>query len=91
MQHSESAQSREHDLEESEAIEVLSELPPSAKLVAKALEYDNPLTQTQLEVETMLPPRTIRYALTRLEENDLVESRFSFADARKRYYSLTFE
>ncbi|WP_227377697.1 MarR family transcriptional regulator [Haladaptatus halobius] len=91
MQQSESVQTGEHNLEESEAIEVLSKLPPSAKLVAKVLEYNETLTQAQLEVETMLPPRTIRYALTRLEENDLVEFHFSFVDARKRCYSLTFE
>jgi DNA-binding MarR family transcriptional regulator len=31
----------------------------------------------------------VRYALTRLEEEDVVSSRFSFADARKRIYRLT--
>ncbi|WP_227356135.1 helix-turn-helix transcriptional regulator [Haladaptatus salinisoli] len=73
-------------------INVLSELPPSAKLVAKVLEYnDDALTQAELADETLLPPRTVRYALTRLEEHDLVDSRFSFADARKRCYSLAFD
>ncbi|WP_227377144.1 helix-turn-helix transcriptional regulator [Haladaptatus halobius] len=72
--------------------DVLSELPPSAKLVAKVLEYnDDALTQAELTDETLLPPRTVRYALTRLEEHDLVGSRFSFADARKRCYSLAFD
>jgi DNA-binding MarR family transcriptional regulator len=64
------------------------DLPPSAKLVAKVLEYNETLSQSQLVEETLLPPRTVRYALTRLEEADAVESRFSFADARKRLYSL---
>jgi DNA-binding MarR family transcriptional regulator len=64
------------------------DLPPSAKLVAKVLDYNETLSQSQLAEETLLPPRTVRYALTRLEEADVVESRFSFSDARKRLYSL---
>jgi DNA-binding MarR family transcriptional regulator len=68
--------------------DAVAELPPSAKLVAKVLEYNDRLTQGQLAEETMLPPRTVRYALTRLEEVDAVESRFSFTDARKRVYAL---
>lgn len=68
--------------------EQLRSLPPSAKLVAKVLEYQGTLTQSQLAEETLLPPRTVRYALNRLDEESLVESRFSFTDARKRMYSL---
>jgi len=66
----------------------LRELPPSAKLVYKVLEYDDAQTQSQLAEETLLPTRTVRYALTRLAEADLIEARFSFTDARKRIYSI---
>jgi len=69
--------------------EAVADLPPSAKLVAKVLEYNDSLTQSQLAEETLLPPRTVRYALTRLEDAGVVESRFSFADARKRIYTLS--
>lgn len=69
--------------------EKLRELPPSAKLVAKVLETDSPLSQGQLAEESLLPDRTVRYALNRLEESDLVESRYSVQDARKQVYSLT--
>ena len=69
----------------------VADLPPSAKLVAKVLEYNGTMTQSQLADETLLPPRTVRYALNRLEEVGVVESRFSVADARKRIYSLTVE
>lgn len=69
----------------------LRELPPSAKLVAKTLEYDGDLTQSQLAEATFLPQRTVRYALTELEERDLVTSQISFVDARQRVYSLAFE
>lgn len=71
--------------------EAVRELPPSAKLVAKILEYNDSLTQSELAEETLLPPRTVRYALNRLEEVDVVDSRFSFADARKRIYTLDIE
>ena len=66
----------------------LQELPPSAKLVAKTLEYEGNLTQSQLVESTRLPTRTVRYALTELEDEDLVESQISFVDARQRVYSL---
>jgi DNA-binding MarR family transcriptional regulator len=80
------------DPETNPPTDVLAELPPSAKLVAKVLEYnDDALTQAELADETLLPERTVRYALTRLEDHDLVSSRFSFADARKRCYSLAYE
>jgi DNA-binding MarR family transcriptional regulator len=71
--------------------DAVRELPPSAKLVAKVLEYNETLTQSQLADETLLPPRTVRYALNRLEEEGVVTSRFSFSDARKRLYTLDIE
>lgn len=71
--------------------DAVRELPPSAKLVAKVLEYNETLTQSQLAEETLLPARTVRYALNRLEEENVVESRFSFSDARKRLYTLSIE
>jgi len=69
----------------------LRDLPPSAKLVAKTLEYEGQLTQSQIAESTLLPPRTVRFALSELEENDVIESRISFMDARKRIYSLSVE
>lgn len=76
------------ELDEAEFRERLSELPPSAKLVAKVLETDAPLSQGQLAEESLLPDRTVRYALNRLDEEALVSSRYSFQDARKQVYSL---
>ncbi|GAB3702727.1 winged helix-turn-helix domain-containing protein [Halorubrum pallidum] len=64
------------------------DLPPSAKLVAKVLDYNDTLTQSELAEETLLPPRTVRYALSRLEDEGVVDARFSFTDARKRLYTL---
>ncbi|MFD1570568.1 MarR family transcriptional regulator [Halorubrum laminariae] len=64
------------------------DLPPSAKLVAKVLDYNDTLTQSELAEETLLPSRTVRYALSRLEDEGVVDARFSFTDARKRLYTL---
>lgn len=75
-------------LTENEFRDRLRELPPSAKLVAKVLETDTPLSQGQLADESLLPDRTVRYALNRLEEDELVESRYSFHYARKQVYFL---
>jgi DNA-binding MarR family transcriptional regulator len=75
-------------LSETEYCDRLRELPPSAKLVAKVLESTAPLSQGQLAEESLLPDRTVRYALNRLEEQDLIDSRYSFQDARKQVYFL---
>ncbi|MFB6082597.1 MAG: MarR family transcriptional regulator [Halanaeroarchaeum sp.] len=69
----------------------LSDVPPSAKLVYKVLEYDGPLTQKQLVEESMLSARTVRYALQRLEECGVVDERIYFADARQSLYELSME
>ncbi|WP_290810086.1 helix-turn-helix domain-containing protein [Halovivax sp.] len=78
----------EEPLSEAEYRDRLRDLPPSAKLVAKVLESDSPLSQGQLAEESLLPDRTVRYALNRLQEVDLVGSRYSFRDARKQVYFL---
>lgn len=76
-------------LTEHEFRDRLRELPPSAKLVATVLDNDGPLPQGRLAEESLLPDRTVRYALNRLSESGLVESRHSFTDARKQVYFLT--
>ncbi|ADB63338.1 hypothetical protein Htur_4534 (plasmid) [Haloterrigena turkmenica DSM 5511] len=69
----------------------IRDLPPSAKLVAKVLEYNDTMTQQQIADETLLPARTVRYGLNRLDDENVVDSRVSFSDARKRLYSLDIE
>ena len=78
----------ESPLADPEFRETLRELPPSAKLVVKVLEDASPLSQGQLAEESLLPDRTVRYALNRLQEESLVGSRYSFRDARKQVYFL---
>lgn len=69
-------------------LDKIDELPPSAKLVFKVLEYDGPLTQKQLVDETMLAPRTVRYALERLGDADAVSETVYIEDARQTLYRL---
>ena len=66
----------------------LEDLPPSAKLVFKVLEYDGPLTQQAITEESLLAGRTVRFALDRLEECGHVEERVYAADARQRLYEV---
>ncbi|QSW98381.1 MarR family transcriptional regulator [Haloterrigena alkaliphila] len=82
------AAAAEDTLSEEEYRDRLRDLPPSAKLVAKVLETDSPLSQGQLAEESLLPDRTVRYALNRLEDVGIVGSRYSFRDARKQVYFL---
>ena len=68
--------------------EQLSDLPPSAKLVYKVLEYNGPMTQKDIVEESMLSARTVRYALERLEDIDIVTEDVYFADARQNLYEI---
>jgi DNA-binding MarR family transcriptional regulator len=67
----------------------LTDLPPSAKLVYKVLEYNGAMTQKKIVEESMLSARTVRYALERLEGIELVSEDVYFADARQNLYELT--
>jgi predicted transcriptional regulator len=69
-------------------LEGIDDLPPSAKLVFKVLEYKGALTQKEIVEESMLSARTVRYALERLEELDVVEEDVYFADARQNLYEI---
>ena len=63
-------------------------LPPSVKLVYHVLQESGRITQKDLIRETSLPERTVRYALNRLRDEELLEMRHSFADARQVLYSI---
>lgn len=67
---------------------VLREQPPSAKLVAKVLQSESELTQDVIVEETLLPRRTVSYALNRLEDAGLTSSRRHISDPRKQIYTL---
>jgi transcription initiation factor IIE alpha subunit len=68
--------------------EKLERLPPSAKLVFKALEAKGQLTKKEIIRETILPSRTVRYALNRLKEEEILQERFYFIDSRQSLYEI---
>lgn len=69
--------------------ERLSDQPPSAKLVCIVLKRNGALTQREICDESLLTARTVRYALSRLEKEGLVEKQILFRDARQRIYSFS--
>ena len=54
----------------------------------KVLETGNHLTQKDIIRETSLPSRTVRYALGRLKEENIIVERYYFTDARQSLYGL---
>ncbi len=72
-----------------EVEEKIDELPPSAKLVFKVLEYNHQMTQKEIADETRLSVRTVRYALNRLTEKGLVEQVPCLSDGRQTLYDLS--
>jgi hypothetical protein len=68
--------------------EKLEKLPPSAKLVFKTLEAKGQMTQKDIIRETILPPRTVRYAISRLKKENVLTERFYFIDSRQSLYDI---
>lgn len=68
--------------------EDIEDLPPSAKLVYKVLEYNGSLTQKDIVARSMLSQRTVRDALTRLQEVGAVNQEVYIPDARQNLYEL---
>jgi len=66
----------------------IEHLPPSAKLVFTILKNNPRITQKEIIGATYLPSRTVRYALARLKEENVITERFSFDDARQSLYAL---
>lgn len=69
-----------------ERFERLNDLSPSAKFVYRVLRDGGSLTQDEITDRTLLPKRTVRYALSKLDQADLVEKRPSTQDARTNHY-----
>ncbi len=61
---------------------------PSMKLIITILENYGPLTQKEIARVTYLPARTVRYALNRLKNEDFLEIREYFQDARQSLYLI---
>ena len=66
----------------------LQSLPPSAKFVYKMLEIEGPMTVKDLALKTLLPERTVRYALNILMDRGLVEKVVDPRDPRRHIYRI---
>lgn len=66
----------------------IQKLSPSVKLVFKVLEFKGLMTQKELVSESYLPPRTVRYALSILKKENLIEERLYHRDARQCLYGV---
>ncbi|MHA2433399.1 MAG: MarR family transcriptional regulator [Candidatus Thorarchaeota archaeon] len=62
----------------------LEGMPPSAKLVYRVLEYNGPMSHKELRIETGLGPRTLRFALSKLKNENVVLERINLLDARQK-------
>lgn len=70
------------------APEEVHELPPSAKLTYLVLKEIQPATHQDLCDRTTMPERTVRHAMSKLIQSDLVERRKNVRDPRKKVYTL---
>lgn len=68
--------------------EDLLNMPASAKLILKTMEYEGPLSQKDLIKKTLLPERTIRLSLSHLLNHGYVRKKTSLRDARQKIYEL---
>jgi predicted transcriptional regulator len=61
-------------------------LPPSSRTVLEILDTGGAMTHKDLVQKTRLAPRTVRYALKKLKERQLIIEKFNFRDARQIIY-----
>lgn len=87
--------SKEHQLEsklKKRAIKIdisrLRDLPASAKLVYKILQDEGSMTQKDIISASLLPERTVRYALSMLLKKMIITSQPHFSDARQSVYGV---
>ena len=61
-------------------------LPPSSRTVLHLLDEGGAMTHKEIVQRSNLAPRTVRYALKKLKDNDLIIEKFNFRDARQIIY-----
>ena len=69
----------------------LPKLPKSAKRLILVLAEQGQLTQKELINQTRIPAKTVRYALKKLIENNLVVSQHNLEDMRSMFYGLSHD
>ena len=69
-------------------IDRLKDMPASAKLIYKIFTHEGSMTQKELINASLLPERTVRYALDVLIKNSLITHQPHFTDARQTVYGI---
>lgn len=64
------------------------DLPSSARQIYKLLAIEGPLTHKELVELSGMPARTVRYAVSRLKEDDHVGERRNLMDCRQRFFFI---
>ncbi len=71
--------------------EEIMKMPPSAKLVLKTIEYEGPLTAKDVASKTLLPPRTVRHAISILLQNGFIGRSPHLKDLRSDIFYILSE
>ncbi len=61
-------------------------LPPSSKTVLQILDAGGAMTHKDIVQKSHLAPRTVRYALRKLKENQLIIEKMNMRDMRQIIY-----
>lgn len=64
----------------------LARLPASAQRVFAECRQAGPITPQELRLRTQMPERTVRYAVQRLKEAGMLDTRCSLRDCRNCYF-----
>ena len=68
--------------------EKMKNLPASAKLVYKILQHEGSMAQKEIINSSLLPERTVRYALNILIKTGVIVSEPDLTDARQTIYRI---
>jgi len=66
----------------------MNPLPPSSKIVLRILGKEGALTHKDIVNKTHCSPRTVRYALKRLKEHELIIEKMNIHDMRQIIYQF---
>jgi predicted transcriptional regulator len=66
-------------------------LPKSSKKVLEILDSGCEMTQKDLVMRTNLNPRTVRYAVKKLKERDVLIEKLKMNDLRQIIYQVRFK
>ncbi|MFX1303434.1 MAG: MarR family transcriptional regulator [Promethearchaeota archaeon] len=66
----------------------LYSLSPSSKFILYLLKQRGPLSQIDILKKTLLPKRTVAYALKRLQENHFIQKSKAKADKRVSIFEI---